>query len=64
MEGLTASDRDEKLAKLKLLADTDAGTGFLHEGVYKNDPQKFTREWFSRANSLFAELALDCCACN
>ena len=33
----------------------------MHEGFHKDDPAKFTREWFSWANSMFCELALDYC---
>jgi meiotically up-regulated gene 157 (Mug157) protein len=41
---------------LRMLRDTDAGTGFIHEAVDSNDPRKFTRDWFAWANGLFGEL--------
>ena len=41
---------------LKMVRDTDAGTGFVHEAVDHDDPAKFTREWFAWANGLFGEL--------
>ncbi|WP_082592663.1 glycoside hydrolase family 125 protein [Paenibacillus sp. Soil766] len=61
VQGLTASSREEKLRLLDLLADTDAGTGFMHEGFHVDDPAKFTRPWFSWANAMFSELVLDVC---
>ncbi|MBQ1996772.1 MAG: glycoside hydrolase family 125 protein, partial [Clostridia bacterium] len=30
----------------------------LHESFHKDKPQKFTRKWFSWANTLFAELII------
>jgi meiotically up-regulated gene 157 (Mug157) protein len=59
VEGLTCSDRAEKLRLLELMIRTDGGTGMMHEGVHVNDPTVFTREWFSWSNSMFCELALD-----
>ena len=38
--------------------DTDAETGFMHESFHKDDPKKFSREWFAWANTLFGELIL------
>ena len=42
----------------KMLMDTDAGTGFMHESFNKNDPKNFTRAWFAWQNTLFGELIL------
>ena len=61
MQGLTSKTAAEKLAVLRTMAATDAGTNMMHEGFHKDDPAKFTREWFSWANSMFCELALDYC---
>ena len=58
MQGLTSSDKDEMLSLIRTLSDTDADTGFMHESFHKDKPQKFTREWFSWANTLFAELII------
>jgi meiotically up-regulated gene 157 (Mug157) protein len=41
---------------LKMLRDTDGGTGFIHEAFDQDDPVKFTRDWFAWANGLFGEL--------
>ncbi len=58
MQGLTTSDKDEMLSLICTLSQTDAGTGFMHESFHKDKPEKFTREWFSWANTLFAELII------
>ena len=31
----------------------------MHESFHKDDPSQFTRPWFSWANAMFCELALD-----
>ena len=41
---------------LRVLRDTDAGTGFIHEAFDADDPAKFSRPWFAWANGLFGEL--------
>ena len=42
-----------------MLNDTHGGTFYMHEGFDKDDPSKYTREWFGWANSLFAEFFMD-----
>ena len=61
MEGLTEPSKEKKLEKLCLLANTDGGTGWMHESFCANDDRKYTREWFSWANAMFSELVLDYC---
>ncbi|WP_348264580.1 glycoside hydrolase family 125 protein [Telmatobacter sp. DSM 110680] len=58
MRALTTDDEKEHLQCLAWLKSTHAGTGFMHESFNKNDPAKFTREWFAWANTLFGELIL------
>ena len=58
MRALTSNDEAEIDECLKMLENTDGGTGFIHESFYKDDPTKFTREWFSWANTLFGELVM------
>lgn len=58
MQGLTSNSKGEILDIIHTLRDTDAGTGFMHESFHKDKPEKFTREWFSWANTLFAELII------
>ncbi|NGN62729.1 glycoside hydrolase family 125 protein [Streptomyces sp. A7024] len=57
--GLTSEDPARRLESLRMLIDTDAGTGAMHESFHKDDPHRFTRPWFSWANAMYAELALD-----
>lgn len=61
MEGLTAKTEKEKLESLHMLAQTDGGTGLMHEGFHVDDDTRYTREWFSWANAMFCELVLDYC---
>lgn len=56
MRALTSADDDEIVHCLRLLKDTHAGTGFMHESFHKDDPNRFTRAWFAWANTLFGEL--------
>lgn len=56
MQILTATDEDEKDRCLEMLANTHAGTNFMHESFNKDDPEDFTRTWFAWANSLFAQM--------
>ncbi len=56
MQALTSEDPAEIEAIVKTLKETDAGTGFMHEGFNPDKPEEFTRPWFAWANSLFAEL--------
>lgn len=58
MQALTTSDHNEIIACLHILKKTHAGTHFMHESVDVDDPHKFSRHWFSWANSLFGELIL------
>jgi hypothetical protein len=54
---LSTSD-GEMLQCLRWLRNTTAGTNFMHESFYKDDPTKYTRPWFAWANGLFGELIL------
>ena len=56
MRALTSIDDAEILYCLGMLKTTHAGTGFIHESFYKDDPSRFTRSWFAWANTLFGEL--------
>jgi len=52
----TTSDDDEIRYCVKMLRDTDADTGFMHESFFANDPKKYTRSWFAWVNTLFGEM--------
>ncbi|WP_380788548.1 glycoside hydrolase family 125 protein [Sphingomonas sp. R86521] len=56
IRALSASDDATIRACLRMIRDTDADTGFIHEAVDQDDPAKFTRSWFAWANGLFGEL--------
>lgn len=58
IQGMTALRNDEKEEILDLFKQTDANTNFMHEGFHVDDPEKFTRPWFSWANSMFSEFLL------
>lgn len=59
VEGLTSTDSQRRAQILDLLLSTTGGTGYMHEGVDKDDPTRFTREWFSWSNAMFCEVALE-----
>lgn len=58
MKAFTAQDDEEIKSCIKMLMDTDADTGFMHESFHVDNPKKFTREWFAWQNGLFGELIL------
>ena len=61
MEGLTTSSKEKKHEVILRMAETDGGKGLMHEGFHVDNPEKYTREWFSWANAMFCELVLQYC---
>ncbi len=59
MRALTANNDYDIVSSLKMLKNTHAATGFMHESFMKDDPTQFTRKWFAWANTLFGELVLE-----
>ena len=57
MQGMTTSDKNEKVKLLKYLLETDGDTGLQHECFYANNPNKFQRVWFGWPNAVFSEYA-------
>ena len=55
---ITSLDDNEIKSCLKMLKNTNADTGFMHESFNMDDPKKFTRKWFAWANTLFGEMIL------
>ena len=55
---LTSNSAAEIRSALRMIKLSSAGTGFIHESYFKNDPKNFTRTWFAWANTLFGELVL------
>ena len=58
MRAFTSTDDAETARMLKMLIDTDGGTGFIHESFHKDDARRYTRPWFAWQNTLFGELIL------
>ena len=58
VEGLTTGSSDRALELVRLIESTTAGTGHVHEGFDVDDPTRFTRPWFSWADSMFCALAM------
>ncbi|WP_260484769.1 glycoside hydrolase family 125 protein [Listeria booriae] len=58
IQGLTSTDANECQELLALFETTDAGTDLTHEGFLADDPNVYTREWFSWSNSIFCEFIL------
>ena len=56
MRAFTSSDDMEIRLCLRMLRDTDNNTGLIHESFHKDDPSRYTRDWFAWQNSLFGEL--------
>lgn len=61
IQGMTASTNEEKEEILELFKNTDANTNFMHEGFHVDNPEEFTRPWFSWSNSMFSEFLLTQC---
>ncbi|WP_125588223.1 glycoside hydrolase family 125 protein [Companilactobacillus jidongensis] len=59
VQGLTQADEAEKARLLQNMVDTTAGTDLMHEGFDVDNPNNYTREWFSWANMMYCELFLN-----
>lgn len=58
MKAFTSQDDEEIKECIKMVMNTDANTGFIHESFNKDNPDNFTRSWFAWQNTLFGELIL------
>jgi len=58
IQGMTSPSPEEKIRLLNQLAQTTAGTNFMHESFHPDRPQQFTRPWFAWANSLLGQYLL------
>lgn len=58
MRAFTSRSDKEICECIRMLLNTDAGTGFIHESFNKDDADKFTRSWFAWQNTLFGELII------
>ncbi len=58
LRAMTSNDPKEIFHCIKMLKNTHAETGFMHEAFHKDDPYDFNRAWFAWANTLFGELII------
>jgi meiotically up-regulated gene 157 (Mug157) protein len=58
VRAMTSNNVEEIKYCVRTIRDTDNGTGFIHESFNKDNPGKFTRNWFAWANTLFGEMIL------
>ena len=58
MQIMTSNSEEEVVQCLDMLKRSHAGTGFMHESFWKDDPTKFSRSWFAWVNTLFGEMIL------
>ncbi len=58
IQALTSEDKEEIRSLVDMLVKSTGGTGYIHEGVFKDDDMIYTRPWFAWANSLFAYMIL------
>ncbi|NDA81888.1 MAG: metal-independent alpha-mannosidase, partial [Actinobacteria bacterium] len=59
IKALTSKDPVELTSALKLLEETDSGTGQMHESFHVDDSSRFTRNWFSWADMTYVDLVLE-----
>lgn len=58
LRAMTSTDTEEIILCLKMLKETHADTGFMHEAFHKDRPEDYNRSWFAWANTLFGELII------
>lgn len=58
MKAFTSTDDREIAECVRMVMETEASTGFIHESFHKDDASNFTRPWFAWQNTLFGELVL------
>jgi meiotically up-regulated gene 157 (Mug157) protein len=56
MRAMTSKNNEEIKYCIRMIQETHADTGFIHESFFRNDPKQYTRDWFAWANTIFGEL--------
>jgi meiotically up-regulated gene 157 (Mug157) protein len=56
---LTSEDENEVVTNLRMILNSTAGLGLIHESVNAHDSKRFSRSWFSWANGLFGQAILE-----
>jgi meiotically up-regulated gene 157 (Mug157) protein len=59
IRALTSEDKAEIQENVAMLVNSTGGTGYIHEGVDKDDDSVYSRAWFAWANSLFSYMVLE-----
>ncbi len=59
IRALTSEDKAEINECVQMIINSTAGTGYIHEGVDKDDDTIYSRAWFAWANSLFAYMIIE-----
>ena len=58
IQALTTDDNAEIDRLMSMLVENDAGTGYIHESIHKDDERIYTRRRFAWGNSLFSEMLM------
>ena len=58
IQAMTSNNDTEIMELLDVLKKTTAGTMFMHESFFVDDPRIYTRSWFAWCNNLFGDLIL------
>ena len=61
VQAMTSDDLDEIAGIVDTLMHTHAGCECMHESFDPSAPERFTREWFAWANSMFGEFVYRLC---
>ncbi len=59
VQGMTSKTRKEQEDILSAMIATTGGKGMMHEGFHVDNPEIYTRDWFSWANAMYCELFLN-----
>lgn len=59
IQALTSENKVEINECVDMLVNSTGGTGYIHEGVDKDDDTIYSRAWFAWANSLFAYMIME-----
>ncbi|MGN0250394.1 MAG: glycoside hydrolase family 125 protein [Oliverpabstia sp.] len=59
VQGMTSKTRKEQEEILSTMVATTGGKGMMHEGFHMDNPEIYTRDWFSWANAMYCELFLN-----
>lgn len=58
LRAMTSISKEEISYCLRMLKNTHAHTGFMHEAFHKDQASDYNRAWFAWANTLFGELII------